>query len=161
MIKIKKYTKLIFPVICISQLVSCASMSSSHKTHDMAHAQHKVNSVDFSLKENAITQLSNQGSYKVSLYCNESPVPMRKIHSWTVHVETPDGLPVENAKVYVFGGMPMHNHDFHTVPKVKKYLGNGDYLVEGVKFSMLGHWEMRFNIKNNMKEDRVVFKIHM
>lgn len=55
----------------------------------------------------------------------------------------------------------MHNHEFPTIPRVKEYLGNGGYRVEGIKFSMIGHWEMHFNIEHDKKRDRVEFKIHI
>ena len=39
----------------------------------------------------------------------------------------------EAKKIYVHGGMPKHQHGFPTNPRAKQYLGNGLYLVEGVK----------------------------
>lgn len=132
----------------------------NHDQHSQ-HDQHEPSTNSFEKRENAVAQLTENKLYKVSLFCNESPIPVRRIHDWTIHIETPDGKPVENAKVFVFGGMPMHNHEFPTIPKVKKYLGNGDYLIEGVKFNMIGHWEMHFIIDKDRKEDRVEYKIHM
>ena len=38
-------------------------------------------------------------------------------------------------------------------------LGEGDYLVEGVKFQMSGWWEMRFEINANGVSDEVIFNI--
>jgi len=173
MMRIKPVLKNFFIVTLASLAVSCASNPSSHQNqktnHEtkmdhmggMNHSQHKAPGSLFTKRENAVTQLTENGHYKVSLFCNESPIPMRKIHDWTIHIETSDGKPVENAKVYIFGGMPMHNHEFPTVPRIKQYLGNGDYRIEGMKFSMIGHWEMHFNIEKDHKSDRVEFKIHM
>lgn len=112
-------------------------------------------------RDHAVTQLSEDGVYMVSLYSKDSSIPFKKIHSWVVHIETKDGQPVENAKVYVFGGMPVHQHGFPTKPRVKKYLGNGDYLVEGIKFNMPGEWEMRFNINDGHKRSRVVYRFNL
>ncbi|MDH5257544.1 MAG: FixH family protein [Gammaproteobacteria bacterium] len=131
------------------------------KPHKMDHDQHEGHTAFFEKRENAVTLLSENKNYKISLFCNESPIPVGRIHDWTIHIETSEGTPVENAKVYIFGGMPMHNHEFPTVPRVKSYLGNGDYRVEGVKFNMIGHWEMHFNIEKDRNQDRVEFKIHM
>ncbi len=111
--------------------------------------------------EAAVTKLSEEGRYNVTLYTDNTAVPMKKIHSWTLHIETKDGEIVEDAKVFVFGGMPAHQHDFPTKPRVKQYLGKGNYKVEGIKFSMPGHWEMRFNIKRKDQRDRVVFDINL
>ena len=112
-------------------------------------------------RDHAVTQSSEDDAYMVSLYSKDSSIPFKKIHSWVVHIETKDGQSVENAKVYVFGGMPEHRHGFPTKPRVKKYLGNGDYLVEGIKFNMPGEWEMRFNIKDGHKRSRVVYRFNL
>jgi len=115
----------------------------------------------FTTREHAVTQPSEDGEYIFSLYSTDAKIPFKKIHSWIVHIETKDGKPVEKAKVYVFGGMPVHQHGFPTKPKVKKYLGNGDYLVEGIKFNMPGQWEMRFNITDGNKSSRTVFQFSL
>jgi hypothetical protein len=115
----------------------------------------------FTDREHAVVQPSEDGEYIFSLYSTDAKIPFKKIHSWVVHIETKDGKPVEKAKVYVFGGMPVHQHDFPTKPRVKKNLGNGDYLVEGIKFNMPGQWEMRFNIKDGNKSSRTVFQFSL
>ena len=115
----------------------------------------------FNTSDNSFTALSEDGKYRVSLKSNLFPLQTGKIHSWALHVETASGEPVENAYIRIHGGMPAHKHGFPTTPRVKKYLGNGDYEIEGVKFSMPGEWEMRINIKEEaiLRRDRVVFKI--
>lgn len=112
-------------------------------------------------REHAVSQPSKDGEYVFSLHSTDASIPFKKIHSWIVHIETKDGQPVETAKVFVFGGMPVHQHGFPTKPRVKKHLGNGDYLVEGIKFNMPGEWEMRFNIKHGHKRSRSVFRFNL
>lgn len=110
-------------------------------------------------KASATTTLSADKKYRVTLYSNTFPIPMQKIHSWTAHIERADGNPVEKAKIYIHGGMPEHRHGFPVTPRVRKNLGNGKFLIEGVKFSMIGNWEMRLNIKEKNSRDRAIFKI--
>jgi len=112
-------------------------------------------------KESPSQLMTDDGKYRVSLYSNVSPIPLQKIHSWTVHIEYANGQPVENVKVYIHGGMPTHRHKFPTKPRVKKYLGSGNYLIEGVKFSMHGDWEIRINILEKTLRDRAVFPINL
>jgi hypothetical protein len=139
---------------------------SGHESHSEQGETHH-GEMSFSGREHAVTQTSREGLYKLTLFSNQSPIPLQKIHSWTLHVETADGKPVDNLKIYVNGGMPMHRHGFPTRPKVSDHLGGGDYRVDGLKFNMAGHWEMRFNITEKGKpvgrgkEDRAVFKIHL
>lgn len=124
-------------------------------------ASNQNNPLKYSSRDNAVTQMSDDKKYRISLYSNNYPLPMGKIHSWTVKIELADGQPVENAKIYIHGGMPAHQHDFPTRPRIKKYHGDGIYQVDGVKFSMPGKWEMRINVKEATRRDRAVFKINL
>lgn len=109
----------------------------------------------------ATTVHSANKKYKVTLFSNTFPIPRQKIHSWTAQVEQANGKPLENAKIYIHGGMPEHRHGFPVTPRVRKYLGDGKYLIEGVKFSMIGNWEMRLNIKEETVRDRAIFRINI
>ena len=140
-----------------------------HAHHDgMDHSKHMMHGPVpaskrkmYAGKQHGVTQISEKGNYRVTLYSSKSPIPQRTIHDWVLHLETQDGELVEDAKIYVFGGMPMHQHGFPTRPRIKEYLGAGNYRIEGIKFNMPGHWEMRFNIKRKDQLDRVVYKIHL
>ena len=156
----------------------CAGTADKHHDHEQAgndtmshessHSSHgdQRDAIKYTSREHAVMQASQNSWYQLSLFSNESPIPLQKIHSWTLHVENANGQPVENLKIYVSGGMPMHRHGFPTKPQVTEHLGNGDYRVEGIKFNMPGHWEMRFNITEKGKPagrdtDRVVYEIHL
>jgi hypothetical protein len=84
---------------------------------------------------------------------------LNEIHSWTVHVETADGEAVENAEIAVDGGMPEHNHGFPTAPEITEEIGGGEYLLEGVKFSMAGWWELKLDITAGGQSESVTFNI--
>ena len=109
--------------------------------------------------DTATTRMTDQGLFQATITSQLEPVVINQIHSWTLHLETPDGAPVENAEIAVGGGMPQHNHGFPTEPQVTKELGGGDYLVEGVKFSMGGWWEMSFSITSGGQSDTITFNI--
>jgi hypothetical protein len=81
------------------------------------------------------------------------------MHQWTLHVETADGQPVENATITLDGDMPQHGHGLPTSPQVTEYLGNGDYLVEGLRFQMGGWWVMDFAITAEGQSDTVRFNM--
>jgi hypothetical protein len=100
--------------------------------------------------------LSKSGNIKLSFSSEVEPLPLNRIHSWTLHLETPAGTPVENASIRVTGGMPAHNHGLPTDPVVTEYLGNGDYRVEGVRFHMQGDWLMEVSIIDGNTEDTVL-----
>jgi len=136
--------------------------------HSHHHAEQSPNDfLQFSSRSHAVSQVSDKGLYKLSLYSNEAPIPLQKIHSWTLHVENIQGAEIDKLKLFVFGGMPMHRHGFPTKPLISQHLGNGDFRIDGIKFNMAGHWELRFNITekgqapNQSRNDRAVFKVHL
>lgn len=107
----------------------------------------------------ATTRMSAQGLYKVGYISDLGTVPVNQMQSWTLHVETIEGQPVENATITVDGDMPQHGHGLPTRPQVTQYLGNGDYKVEGLKFHMPGWWVVDFGITANGQTDQVRFNM--
>lgn len=107
------------------------------------------------------TQVSENGMFTVSYAAPNDAVPVNQLHEWTLHVVNTNGEPVENATITVDGDMPEHGHGLPTRPQVTKYLGNGDYLVEGVKFQMAGWWVMDFTITANGQTDAVHFNMRL
>ena len=107
----------------------------------------------------ATTRLSNQGVYQVSYTPRRGPIVINQIHTWTIHVARPDDQPVTDAAITVDGDMPQHGHGLPTRPQVTKHLGNGDYLVEGMKFQMGGWWVVDFTIDAGGRHDTVRFNM--
>ena len=56
--------------------------------------------------------------------------------------------------------MPAHKHGLPTEPVVTE-IGTGDYLVEGIKFSMSGKWEIWFNIRAGEITEKVKFNVEL
>lgn len=110
-------------------------------------------------KDTATAGLTEQELFRVSYTSDKNPLPLNQIHSWTLHVETADGQPVDNAQISVGGGMPQHGHGLPTRPQVTDNLGDGNYRLEGVRFQMLGWWEVRLTINANGQSDSITFNI--
>lgn len=104
-------------------------------------------------------RLSANGLYRVAYTSQPSPVPVNRLHSWTLHIERPDGSPLNDAPITVDGDMPEHGHGLPTRPRVTRQLGPGDYLVEGVKFQMGGWWVMDFTVAHNGRTDTTRFNL--
>jgi YtkA-like len=107
------------------------------------------------------TRVSDKAIFRVSYVSSEEIIPVNQMHQWTLHVETVEGKPVENATITVGGDMPQHGHGLPTSPRVTQYLGNGDYLIDGMKFQMGGWWLMEFNIAADSKIDVVHFNMKL
>ena len=105
------------------------------------------------------TQASDNGAFNVSYTVSTGTIPINQIHQWTLHVEDANGNPVDQATIAVDGDMPQHGHGLPTQPRVTKSLGNGDYLVDGMKFQMGGWWLMDFTITANGQTDVVHFNM--
>lgn len=109
--------------------------------------------------DTSTSRLSDDGLFRVSYIASTGAVPVNQIHQWTLHVETADGQPIDNAEIIVDGDMPQHGHGMPTKPRVTKNLGNGDYLIEGMKFQMGGWWLIDFTITANGVTDAVHFNM--
>jgi YtkA-like len=102
---------------------------------------------------------SNNRLFRASVISELEPVVINQLHSWTLHLQTADGAPVERATITVSGSMPAHSHGMPTNPQVTADLGGGNYRVEGIQFQMGGEWEVIFNITAGAVTDAVVFRL--
>lgn len=98
-----------------------------------------------------------QHKYRVAARPLAEPISINKIHAWEIELRTPLGETVSGAKIDVGGGMPQHGHGLPTQPRVTKELGNGLYLLEGMKFSMPGWWEIKLKVNAASGADEVSF----
>jgi len=95
--------------------------------------------------------------FVVALQPPATPPAINQIHSWQVKLSTPDGAPVTHARINVDGGMPQHGHGLPTRPQVTRELADGTYLLEGMKFSMTGWWEIKLAVQTADAADNVTF----
>jgi hypothetical protein len=95
--------------------------------------------------------------YLVEVHPLTDPITVNKMHTWEIRLRSPLGEPVSGARISFDGGMPQHGHGFPTQPKVTKDLGDGRYLLEGMKFSMPGWWELKLKIDAASGADEITF----
>lgn len=110
--------------------------------------------------DTATSKLTENRHYVATIAAEKKPVEINRMHRWVLTLRSNDGKPVEGAAILVDGGMPDHGHGLPTAPKVTKYLGDGRYLVEGVRFNMTGWWQLRFAI-GEPTSDRVTFNLDL
>lgn len=105
------------------------------------------------------TVKSQRGVYTLTLQPPPSPattghqtskylIPMRQIHSWRLHIRDAKGEPVSGARIIMEGGMPRHGHGLPSVPKITALASPGDYIIDGMKFSMGGQWRLQFTVRH-------------
>ena len=105
----------------------------------------------------SLTRSTAEGKLLVVLQPPPMPAPINQIHTWQIKLTTPAGLPVRHAQIAVDGGMPQHGHGLPTRPRVTGELADGTYLLEGVKFSMTGWWEVKLAIQSSAGNGKVSF----
>lgn len=107
----------------------------------------------------SLSKAAQAGHYQVALVAPEPAPAVNQLHSWKVKLSTPQGEPVKGASFTVSGGMPQHGHGFPTKPRVTREIGDGVYLLEGMKFSMTGWWQLKLGIQAAPGPDQVSFNI--
>jgi hypothetical protein len=111
---------------------------------------------DLDLSSSHATQ---NGIFEVAYEPTNNTIPINELHTWTLTVKDSSNQPIENAEITVAGDMPQHGHGLATQPQVTEYLGDGQYLVEGMKFQMGGWWVMDFTISANGQTDTAQFNL--
>jgi len=105
--------------------------------------------------------LSESGMYRISYTASLDPIEINQIHRWVLHVETVEGDLVTDADITIEGGMPMHNHGLPTSPQVTQTSNDGAYTIEGMRFHMMGEWEVRINITAANQSDSVIIPLKL
>ena len=121
-----------------------------------AHAQ-----ADDATLVTALTERSAAGHYQLQVTSRSQPIEINRMHAWLLRLTDGEGRPVANAEITVDGGMPDHDHGLPTRPQVTRDLGNGNYLLEGMKFHMPGAWEVIITISASDISDTVTFRFEL
>lgn len=103
---------------------------------------------------------SERNVYTIHVESSLEPIEINTMHSWTLLVSR-DGEPVEGATLSVTGGMPEHDHGLPTNPRVTAELGDGKYLLEGMRFHMSGYWEVRIEVMADESRDTVTVVLNL
>ena len=109
----------------------------------------------------ARSQTTAEGLYVAAIEPEDPGIRQGVLHSWVLTVKTADGKPVEDARIAVDGGMPDHGHGLPTRPKLRDALGDGRYVVDGMKFNMGGYWVVDLAIAAPAGEDTVRFELNL
>jgi hypothetical protein len=105
----------------------------------------------------SLTRPTERGRYVVELAPPDQPVRVNQIQSWRIALRNAAGEPVQGARIEVSGGMPQHGHGLPTQPRVSPDGEPGHYLLQGLKFSMSGWWEIRLSVRSPLGADDITF----
>jgi len=142
----------LFKFLLLSIIACCISCTQ----HEEAQTPTAVAGFNMSVK-------SEQAAFTVTFASKDhQKLPIGEFHQWIITVKDNAGKAVYPAKFAIGGGMPAHGHGLPTAPTISEYLGDGQYLMEGVKFSMDGHWEIQLRIMTPETQDtaKIAFDVH-
>jgi hypothetical protein len=134
-------------------------------THGMSttapHGAHgAMNSPDPSKADYSTTRWSDQRRFRVSYVPSKSAPAINTLQSWTITLTDRTGRSVPDAVIEVDGDMPEHEHGLPTEPQVRS-LGEGKYLLEGLKFHMPGWWVVKLDITAAGTTDEASFNLKL
>lgn len=108
----------------------------------------------------SLERVTDHGVFRLQLKSGIEPIPTSRVHQWSVHVVGADGVPVTGASLKVDGGMPEHGHGLPTAPRAEPSIGPGDYVINGMKFSMTGWWVLKLDVKaTDGRADNITFNL--
>jgi hypothetical protein len=83
-----------------------------------------------------------------------APLPVEKLHSWTVRLSDRRHVPVKHAHIKVTGDMPAHGHGLPTAP-IAVERGGGAYQLQGMEFQMPGLWYVQLDVRAGSRHDSI------
>lgn len=105
----------------------------------------------------ALQASSSQNKYILRMQPQAKVIQINQMHAWNLQLSDSQGQPVDQARISISGGMPSHNHGLPTQPQVSSASGHGQYLLEGMRFSMSGWWEIKVQVDAGLGRDTIIF----
>lgn len=110
--------------------------------------------------DQSLDRNSDHGVFHLQIQSATRPIPLWRVHQWTVRLTDASGQPVSGAALAVDGGMPEHHHGLPTAPRATPTAAAGDYVINGVKFSMPGWWVLKLDVRGaDGRSDTVTFNV--
>ena len=108
----------------------------------------------------SLERATDHGIFRLQLRSGLDPIQTSKVHQWSVHVVDAEGAPVNGAQINVDGGMPEHGHGLPTAPRATSASGPGNYVINGMKFSMTGWWVLKLEVTaTDGRTDKITFNV--
>jgi hypothetical protein len=104
--------------------------------------------------------VKSKKQYFAAAVTHPDPLPVERLHTWTVRLFDRRHAPLTHARIKVSGDMPEHRHGLPTAP-VAVNRGRGVYQLQGMMFQMPGSWYVQLAIRAGPRLDtfRIRFTI--
>ena len=104
---------------------------------------------------------TKNGLFTVTLGPEANVIRINALQKWIVTIKDKNGRDVNPAQILLDGGMRAHGHGLPTQPQVTDYLGEGRYLIEGLRLNMVGAWTLMVGVDFNGQRDLVLFEFEI
>ena len=104
---------------------------------------------------------TDSGFYQLRLSPDGGAPEIGVLHAWIVQVSDERNVAFVPAHLSVSGGMPTHGHGLPTEPEISRFLGNGRFRLDGVRFNMAGEWEFTVRVVGPRGPDQATFALHI
>ena len=102
-----------------------------------------------------------EGSYEISYTSEPNPIPFLEFFGMDIGIVDAAGNVIpEDVNLIIDADMPEHRHGMNHKPEVSK-LGPGKFKVEGMRFHMLGYWEITIILKKGDQTETAVFSYYV
>jgi hypothetical protein len=98
--------------------------------------------------------VKSKNQYFAAAVTHPAPLPVERLHTWTVRLIDRRHAPVIHARIKVSGDMPEHGHGLPTAP-VAVDRGRGVYQLHGMMFQMPGRWYVQLAIRAGPRLDTI------
>ena len=110
--------------------------------------------------DKSLERVTDHGVFRIQLKSGLDSIQISKVHQWSLHIFGADGVPITGASIVVDGGMPEHGHGLPTAPRAASADGPGNYVINGMKFSMTGWWVLKLDVKaTDGRTDTITFNV--
>jgi len=103
---------------------------------------------------------SKSGRYLVEMLPQE-PVTIGKSQNWVVKLTPQTNDQGTPNHLSIRGVMRAHGHGLPNAPQFTRYLGGQEFLLEGLKFNMSGHWSLQLSIGDALGLDNAIIEMHV
>ncbi len=107
------------------------------------------------------TSTSANGLFVATFAPQSGEVKINQLQNWVLTLTQPNGVAINAARVAIDGGMRAHGHGLPTQPQVTRYLGEGQYLIEGMRLNMAGAWTLVVGIDALGRQDAARFELEI
>ena len=132
-----------------------------HSSHQTGHSDHQHEAKHDHHQEYKWSQSSESGLSTAKVFPQEGKPVFNDYHNWIVKLSDDQGQPIRDAKIAIDGGMEAHGHGLPSKPVVSREINDGEYLIEGMLFNMIGAWTLVLDVLSSHENTRFTFPLEL